>query len=485
VPKADLISGINQVTLFDSKGLPLIDRFIYTTVVKENILTLNSPDSCNKREKISFGIEVKKEAVSTLKNANISISVSPLTDFSVTSDLADYLVFGTEFGPIPAEIKNHRLSELSPETLDNFLLTVKSNWVDWSILMSGIFPPLKYRTENEDHFLTGRLMGKNSKIAGSDKYLFLSTPGKKAVFQYARTDKDGNFSFKIPVTEDEKDLIIQPEDITENNVVRIESSFSEDFIPSGNIRDTSFITIPEYISKWSVNYQVGKIYETASTGEPLKPLVFSPAPQRFYGKPDIELLMDEYIQLPVMQEVFFELTPGVFLKNKKSVYKMSVADPVDNRIYEKPPVLFIDGVVVNDAAVIAALDPEKVEKIDAVKDLYLVGDYLFFGIVNVISRAGDYSSVSLPDYAVRLRYKVADRVLSFISPDYSTDAIKQNRIPDFRNTLYWNPSVKPDDNGKVSLDYFASDVPGDYEVNIQGITASGKAMSLRKIIRIK
>ena len=109
-----------------------------------------------------------------------------------------------------------------------------------------------------------------------------------------------------------------------------------------------------------------------------------------------------------MEEVFFELTPGVQLKRKRNSYTMLIADPVSGRIYEKPPLLFVDGVVINDPAVIAGLDPETVEKIEVVKELYMVGDYMLFGIVNVITKAGDYSSVTLPDYAVRLKYRVTE-----------------------------------------------------------------------------
>jgi hypothetical protein len=164
---------------------------------------------------------------------------------------------------------------------------------------------------------------------------------------------------------------------------------------------------------------------------------------------------------------------------------MSISDPADNSVFKKPPVLFIDGVVVNDPATIAEFDPELVEKIEAVKELYVIGDYYFFGLVNVITRAGDYSGVTLPDYAVRLNYRVIDRPKSFISPDYSTDEMKQSRIPDLRNTLYWNPALKPDNDGKVRLDFWTSDYRGMYEINIQGITSDGKPVSVRKKIKVE
>ena len=210
-----------------------------------------------------------------------------------------------------------------------------------------------------------------------------------------------------------------------------------------------------------------------------------PALNRFYGKPDIELVMDNYVKLPVMQEVFFELIPGVFLKSTKAHYDITISDPVDRRIYPVPPVLFVDGVETNDATVIANLDPDLVEEIDVVKSKYLVGGYLFYGIINVITRAGDYSPVVLPDYAVRMRYRVVDPVNLFKPADYSTSERKQSHIPDFRNTLYWNPSVKTGNDGKVKIEFWTSDQSSGYTLDIQGLTTNGKTISYSKNIKVE
>jgi hypothetical protein len=219
--------------------------------------------------------------------------------------------------------------------------------------------------------------------------------------------------------------------------------------------------------------------------EKSSPVVFTGGSKRFYGKPDIELVMDDYIKLPVMQEVFFELMPGVFLKKKKSGYEITIADPVENRIYDKPPVLFIDGVVVNDPNIIANLDPELVEKIDAIKSRYFVGEYLFYGLVNVITRAGDFSNFTLPDYAVRLPYRITEPVKSFSSPDYSTQEKKKSRIPDFRNTLYWNSSAISDDRNKSTIEFWSGDIASSYQISIQGITGDGEWVSFKKIIKVE
>jgi len=242
--------------------------------------------------------------------------------------------------------------------------------------------------------------------------------------------------------------------------------------------------LPAYISDLAAHYQVEKIYGLSNLGDLRGQPVNLPAAKRFYGRPDIEIIMDDYIKLPVMQEVFFELLPGINMRKRKSDYEISMYDFVENRTYTKPPGLFIDGVLINNANTIADLDPELVEKIDVIKEAYFIGDYFFYGIISIITRAGDFSNIELPDHAIRLPYRVTEPVFSFSPPDYSSSTAKESRIPDFRNTLYWNPSLRPGPDNNISIDFWASDLPGNYIVNIQGITANGEEISLKKTIKI-
>ena len=486
IPKKQLSAGINHIAIFNSDGRPVAERFIYTASKEIPMMTLHSDDSSTLRNKISVDLEIGDVSVTSLISTDLSISVTPETNEHFGLDLNDYMVFGTEYGLSPLNVvKVIKIKDISTEVMDSLLQTVKSNWINWESILKDEMPVLKYKVENEDHYLTGKLISRDHLAADSDRIVLMSSPGKVAVFQYAKTDKKGNFSFRINIGEELNDLIIQPDVKAKNQSVNVESSFSDQYLKSVFSVDSTGEELPSYISAWSVNNQVRKIYGSSSVGSPLHASVSQPRIRRFYGKPETELIMKDYITLPVMQEVFFELLVGVIMKSKKTGYEIIVTDPATNRPYETPPCLFVDGVMVKDAGIIAGIDPEFVEKIDVVRDKYFIDDYLFYGIVNIITKAGDLSNVTLPDDVVRLHYRVVDPVLSFTSPDYSSVEKKNSRIPDFRNTLYWNPSVKPDKEGKASVEFWTSDFVSDFDINIQGITAEGKAYSLRKIIKVK
>ena len=473
IPKSVLSAGINHITFFDGSGKPLAERFIYTPVSSGAVMVINSPEKIGRREKVTLDIAFQNMPDSAF--STLSLSVAPAAG-NGSIDIDDYMVFGSEFGQeILEKLRGRRLEEISPAIIDSMLVNVRSNWIDWNTILSGRLS-VDYQLETQDHYITGKLVNQTE----PGKMVLLSIPGKKAVFQYARTADDGSFSFSIPINEEMNDLVIQPDDISEKAVVKMGSSFSEDYPPAGHTIDTS--RLPSYFEKWSVNYQVQKIYGISYSLSTIKQFPFL-STQRFYGKPDIELILDDYIKLPVMEEIFFEILPGANLKKRKTGYEITIADPITNQIYDFPPSLFVDGVRIDDAGIIANLDPEYVEQIDVVKEKYIVGDYLFTGLINVITKAGDFSSVNLPDYAVRTFYRVVDPITTFSSPDYSAPGQKQIRIPDFRNTIFWDPSVNEMSGKKSIAEFWSSDSLAEYEIIIQGVTSGGEFVSARKLIK--
>lgn len=162
-----------------------------------------------------------------------------------------------------------------------------------------------------------------------------------------------------------------------------------------------------------------------------------------------------------------------------------ITDRIKENRYESWPSLFLDGVKINDASIFEDLDPSIVERIDVIKEKYFVGNYSFPGLVNITTRSADFTTIPLPGYMIRLPYNVIDPVKSFISPHYSSSDLKNSPVPDFRNTLYWNPSIKPDSEGKVRIEFWTSDYIADYEINVQGITSGGEVISARKTFRVE
>lgn len=158
--KKILIPGINQITIFNAGGQPVSERFIYTPAEENKLLILNCPDSIHRRDKIAIEIRPLKSGDTTFSIKNLSMSSAVKTEWERFQDISDYMIFGTEFGFLPDEIRYHNLKSLSPDLIDSFLLTVKSSWIDWNAVITGNFPHLRYQAEKDDHFIKGTLLKK-------------------------------------------------------------------------------------------------------------------------------------------------------------------------------------------------------------------------------------------------------------------------------------------------------------------------------------
>ena len=484
IPKNSLTKGINHLTLFDTRGRPFSETYLLNRSSGKNILKMTAQTDARPGSKNVVDITLEQDVLSSLSGQTLSIAVIPEPFKNEDNDIASYLVFGSEFGFIPGHIRKE-LSEGSENMfIDDFLRNAGSKWLVWDKILSDSLPEIKYIPENENHYISGKLVNRGTLAPVHNEIVFISFPGEKTEFMYSRTAKDGSFIFPLPLKNSNAEIIIKPENTDQENIIDMESPFKEPFYQyfDSVIFDTK---IPEHVSRMSINYQLNNIFRISLAERPVNNLDTLTVSKNFYGIPDIKIIMDDYIRLPVMEEVVFELLPGVTMKRTDSGFEMFILDPVYKRAYNSPPGIFIDGVILNDATVLANLNPESVEQIEVVLDKYMVGEYLFNGIVNVLTKKCDLSDVTLPGNSVKLSYRVTDPVDDFLLSDDNTQELQDSRDPDLRNTIYWDPAVKPDAEGKIVIEFRNPDYVTDYIVNIQGLTNDGEALSYRAVVEVE
>lgn len=342
----------------------------------------------------------------------------------------------------------------------------------------------KSGSRNTGHYLSGSVRYREPGATDSSRFIYTSVRGKTAEFYHARIGTDGRFDLRLPADSRERVLIIQPGNAGSNVVLEIDPPFPQIQDQMVCTRDTLDEFQREIFNELSFNFQASGIYGIRlfkdNPAEPGK----ADRSRRFYGIPEMEVRLNDYISLPVMQEVFFELLPGIVMRNKDSGYEFKITNPLTGKYYEEPPLVMIDGVIINDLNIVAGLDPAKVERIEVVMTPYLTGDLILHGIVNVITREGDFGEMTMQDYAAILSWRPVEEPKLFIHPDNSDSAAGSDRIPDLRNTLYWEPSLKTDSHGRAEVVFRTSDQPGIYEITVFGITESGKWVYGSKTFRV-
>jgi len=410
-------------------------------------VTLTADSIFNRREKVTIKLGTPNFSAGQSGIYDLSISVTPAEVSEESNGIKEYL---------------------------------ESKKAIWANILYGIKAPPQNGFESDGHYLSVLIKYRENKVSDSANFIYMSIQGKVAEFRYAGRDTAGRFNFVLPVDDKFRNLILQPEHANNNMILEIEPSFSWILPASFSYKDTLTDYQLDVFSKLSFNYQAAKIYGTILKKEAGAIDDRNLKKRRFYGIPEMEISLDDYIKLPSMQEIFFELLPGIIIRPRKSGYIMQITNPLTGVYYDEPPLVMVDGVIINDLTVLVDLNPELVEKIEVVKTPYLVGDLILHGIVNVITRSGNFSNTTMPDYAVLLPYRVIDKPSTIIAPDYSEEQNRLNRIPDLRNTLYWNPSVKTDINGKAEIEFWTSDLPGKYTINIEGISVTGEKVSIYK-----
>ena len=80
-----------------------------------------------------------------------------------------------------------------------------------------------------------------------------------------------------------------------------------------------------------------------------------------------------------------------------------------------------------------------------------------------------------------LSYEFPQNCPIFEMPDYDVEEVKLSRKPDFRHTLYWNPSVK----GKTGASFYTSDLEGTYVATLEGVNGDGKKIEIEWEFEVK
>ena len=137
--------------------------------------------------------------------------------------------------------------------------------------------------------------------------------------------------------------------------------------------------------------------------------------------------------------------------------------------------MLVDGVPVKDLDLILTIDPKEIDKIEILRERYLISDIVLEGIIHFKTKKHNLSLLEFDNPVFRQEFQALQPAFIPYWPDYSKDNLRKNRIPDFRNTLYWDADLKTDDSGKAAVEFYTSDEPGEYTIIVEGMTSDGRS----------
>lgn len=175
-------------------------------------------------------------------------------------------------------------------------------------------------------------------------------------------------------------------------------------------------------------------------------------------------------QQPTAKEVLTYMK-GKGIQKVVGNYIFLVGSGPENR--KVPALLLLDGIIMDDLdlSLIYTTTIEQIEVIPPYKG-GMFGTRGEGGAINIVSKydADEYARL---DMAV-LKPLGYQPPTAFYAPLYTTELQRSVPEADYRTTIYWRPDLLPDENGKVTFDFYTSDaIPTNYSVVIEGIATDG------------
>ena len=149
------------------------------------------------------------------------------------------------------------------------------------------------------------------------------------------------------------------------------------------------------------------------------------------------------------------------------------------------PVIFIDEFRSNVEELLM-LQPETIESIEWFDHVGAASMTIYgwnvstSGLLLVRQKPGLHGRIFRPLSMATVQQQGWKPNVEFYSPQY-TDKNQKTR-PDHRTTLYWNPKVETDENGHVSVKFYASDISKRYLVTLEGVSNDGTIVHHQQII---
>jgi hypothetical protein len=470
IDKNKLGEGISTITVLDG-GKPVCERLFFRQPKAVLPLTASSDaKQYDARSKVSLAIQAK-----TPLPANLSLAVYRLDSLQTLDqeNILTYFWLGSDLkGKI--ESPGYYFSGSSKEILDaadNLMLT--QGWRRYSYTASRP-PSLNYAPEFDGHIVTGRITNTITQNPLDYVKTYLSVPGVQVQFHTSLSDEEGRIHFDLRDFYGESEIVVQTEMLKDSNYrIDITNPFSEKYssraVPAFSIDES----VQRSLRTGSINMQTVNAFTSDSLRRFDLPLIDSTP---FFGKSARRYFLDDYVRFNTVEEVLREYVPEVGLHRAEGQLKLRVSDWNQMKYLEGEPLILLDGIPVSHRQILA-YDPLKIRKLEVVTNRYIKGKFVFDGIVSFTSYHGNMEDLRLDSKTIILDYEGMQMEREFYSPKYLTEQQRSSRLPDFRTLLQWTPDIRTDRSGNAQLEFYTSDIKGNYIAVIQGIDEGGNAGS--------
>ena len=484
IPLSALQEGVNVLTLLNQQKAILCDRLLFNRPVSQKQPVLETVKSkYGQREPVTISLAAPQTLFTGSDSVQYSVSVYQMAPWE-TSQEAGMLSQLYLLPYLRENISNPDYyfgnNANIAQDADNLMLVNGRR--------EGTATPSKsskaeYLPELKGHLVTARVVRKSDNSPVPGEIVYLTAPGFPYDLESGKTDRQGYIYFEVDNYYGPGELVAKL--VTDSaNFFRVElhTPFAEDAL-----KKTYSSLSPlkkewaDYLENRSVAVQAHALYLADSIRKFSVPAQLDTIP--FYGKPEFSYKLDEYKRFTTMEEVLREYVAPIGVSIRGGKHYMTIYDLLNKINYSDNVMVLIDGIPLTEHNKIFAYDPLKVKKLDVVTRRFVMGATNVAGIASFETYAGRFDAFEIDPSVMMINYDGMQLHRTFFSPDYKR---KNNlRIPDLRNTLYWQPNITQSTKDKVTLQFYTGDVKGAFRVVVNGISDAGDVFTTEKTIVVE
>lgn len=475
VDKNKLGEGVSQVTAFNKLLQPLCERLYFIRPTQKIVINADlNAAQFSSRKKVEIKL-VSKDEMGRPLPAEFSTAVYKIArnPSETSTDISSYLWLCSELrGNIESPEFYFSDSMDVAEATDNLMLTHGWRRFLWKDILSDKTDTPRFLPEYKDHIVHAKITNVKTGMPAARVLTYLAVPGKRVQLYSSMSDSTGILKFYTTDLYGPSEIMLLTDKGADSSYkIELTSPFPDSYLASPVAQFHLPQQFEELLMDNTISMQVQNIFSGDKLAQLLSPQIDSNA---FFGPPDNSYFLDNFVRFSTMEEVLREYITEVLVRRQKENFRLMIAGGIENRIFLDDPLTLFNGVPVFETNKLMQYDPLKIEKIEVVKRRYFYGSSTLNGIVNFITYQPDPELLSGLN-AVVFDYEGIQYERQFYSPVYETVEQLSSKLPDFRNLLYWSPTIKAGVDGKAALDFYTSDTKGNFVVVIQGMNADGRA----------
>jgi TonB-dependent receptor-like protein len=495
----ELLDGVAQFTLFTPNGEPVCERltFVNNPINDIKLYVLSASKNYGLREKVTMDIAVADTEGSPLKG-NFAMGVvthnNYLDDNTNATNIKSWLLLNSDLGGT-VQNAGYFFKDDSKERkhlLDALMLTHGWRRFVWEDMLNEKESKTFDFPAEKGIMITGRTTAFSNQDKPKKTLATLSILGKEIVHSQKSTNQNGEFSFGPFTYIDSISGVVQAADTLRkrSSMQKHVSVFMDSPWPKMNLKNVerkrkgqqTIIYNQEYLKesyrKKIIDFQYDPkitqldevvVKENRKTKTQIindamdADMTYTTLSNRVYK--DSIFGNSTYSALELLRRVAGVQVAGSYPFQSVKVRGMGT------------PLFLLDGFAV-DLEVAQAMRANEVMLIDVVKgpDAALWGSRGANGVVAIYTDRGfrfdDKPQEEVPGIT-NFKLPGFNKVREFYSPNYSIPQAAHEK-PDYRTTLFWEPNIELDENGKSSVRFHTGDNTGKYTVKIEGITNDGR-----------